>query len=533
MQGAKGDALNEPEAVVLTRSEAIKYFGSINVVGKSLLLDNKVRVIVTGVINDYLSNTDNKIDIFVSLPTYKKLYPDQDSTLRSNWGIINSSTWTYLLLKKNASPNLINDLLKGLTQRNLGEMARYYKFHLESLKNIHLDVRYGGVISRSMLTALFIIGLLILVTACVNFINLSTAQALRRSREIGTLKVFGGKPSNIFWQFMTQTILLTLLAAFIAFLGARSFLPILNEWLKISLTLNNIHLIFIYSCIIVVVIFASGFYPAIVLSRFTPLNALKDKVSHVSWIKNLGLKTLVITQNVIAQILIISAVIITLQVRYINNTDLGFKKEGVILVPVPYSGNSDFSVMRNQLKEIPNIKGVSFCYGPPSDKRTRGGQVKFDNGKWSDFTIESSLGDAGYINTFGLQLLAGRDLSKNNSSNEVLVNLELARKLGFRDPHLVLGHHLVIGDLNGRDATIVGVVKNFQVKPLFDAIGPDIIATDKDSYQYMAVRLNGSSPMNTIAEINKIWKSVYPKSVFEYQFFDDRIASLYSKETLF
>jgi putative ABC transport system permease protein len=532
LQGDKNNALNEPDAVVLTKREALKYFGSTDAIGKSLLLDNKLQAIVKGVINDYPPNTDNKIDIFISLPAYKRLYPDKDSTLRSNWGIINSSTWTYLLLKKDASPDLIDHLLRGLTQRNLGDVAQYYKFRLESLKSIHLDLRYGGAISWSMLTVLFIIGLFILIIACVNFINLSTAQVLKRSREVGTLKVFGSKPSDIFWQFITETTMITLIAAFIAFCGALLFLPILNDWLQINLALTNSNLFLVYSCIVVLVIFTSGFYPSLILSRFTPLNAIKDKVGNHSWIKNWGVKALVVTQNTIAQILIISTVIITLQVRYLNNTDLGFNKEGVFLVPVPYGDNNDFSVLRNRLGEIPDIKRISFCYGPPSDKKSRGGQIKFDNGKWSDFSVESSLGDAGYLKTFGLQLLAGRNISANNPPNQALVNMELVHKLRFGSPRQILGHNLVIGDLNGRNVTIVGVVKNFQIKSLDDAIGPDIIATDKGSYQYMAVRLNGNSPMSTIASVNKIWKSIYPKSVFEYQFLDDRIASLYSKEDL-
>jgi len=533
LAGDKNGALDGPECVVITRRIAEKYFGSADVaLGKSLKLDNKIAAIIKGVVDDYPTNTDNKIDVFVSLAAFKRLYPDQDSVLRSGWDITNSSTWTYLRLQEQNHPGEIDNLLGKLTKAQMGEMAKYYKFHLEALKDLHFDMRYGGAIQRSMLASLSIVGLLILVIACVNFINLSTAQVGKRAKEIGAMKVFGSRPSDIFWQFIIETTLLTLISAAIGISCAFFFVPVLNTWLNIKLSLIDAGLLGVYACLILFVIFASGFYPSVVLSRFTPLNAIKDKESNRSWVKNWGLMTLVIGQNSVAQLLIVCAVIISFQVRYLKNTDLGFEKKGVVLIPIPADGAKEFAYLSTRLKEVPDIADVCFCYRPPSDDVMRGGQVKFDGQDWTPFPVRSSFGDTGYLKTFGIQVIAGRNISNDDSSREALINMELLHKLGFQDPNRVLGHRLVLGDMNEHTATIVGVVKNFQTRPLNVAIEPDVITPNTESYQYMAMHVGSNDPMRAIEAVGEIWKKIYPSNLFKYQFFDDRILAIYHKEDL-
>ncbi|NSL87214.1 FtsX-like permease family protein [Chitinophaga sp. Mgbs1] len=531
LQGDKNTAMDAPNAVVLTRSQAKKYFGSVNdAIGKDLMFNSKYLATVKGVVEDYPSNTDYKVDIFVAMPAYKSLYPDRDSTLRSGWGMMSSANWTFVQLRPDASPATVDRLLKELAKSNLGELAANYSFHLEPMKDLHYDLRYGGVIQRSMLTTLFLIGFFIVLIACVNYVNLSVAQVTKRAREIGTMKVFGSRPADIFRQFMVETSTLTLIATLLAVLWALLIVPFLNKWLSTELSLFDITLLPAIIILVLVVIFISGAYPSMILSRFTPLSAIKDKAASKSPGKNLGLKFLVIFQNSVAQILIICTIVVTLQVKFLKNTNVGFNKEGVVLIPVPDGAGDTRSYLRNQLSGVPGLKGISFCFRPPSDEIVRGGSIKYDMRPWEDFSVRSSYGDASYIRTFGLQLIAGRNLSESDSTGEAVVNEELVSKLGIKKKEDIIGHKLVVGDLNERPVSIVGVVRNFQVRPLMYAIEPTLITTHKESYKYMAVRIDGRDPMSSISAIRNAWESAYPANVFRFQFFDDRLASLYHRE---
>ncbi|PSL23431.1 ABC transporter permease [Chitinophaga ginsengisoli] len=525
--------LEEPNTAVLTSKQAQKYFGHADPIGKTIRLDNKVDVKIAGVLKDYPASTDTKVDIFVSRATMKVFYAEMYPGIETEWGWINSSNSLYLLLPGHVSMAAVNRAITAVKQQHMGEMAKYYDFHLQPLKEMHFDARYGGTVSRSLLMTLGIVGLVILIIACVNFINLATAQNAVRAKEISTRKVLGSSVMGIFWQFMTETAFITLSATLLAILWVVLVLPLLNPWLGTGLAFHPLRdklLATALLLLIILITLIAGMYPALMLSRFKPVALLKNTTGGAKhpWLR----KGLIVFQNLVAQSLIICTLIIALQLNFLKNTDIGFVKDGVVMIPIPKQGKKDIGYLKSRLLQIPGVKDASFCFRPPASATFKAGSVKFDNREWENYTALSTLGDAHYLNTFGLHLLAGRNLVESDSVREFLVSEDMVRKLGFPDPAQVIGHHMVAGALNDHPGTIVGVVKDFHLHSLHSSIGPVVMATLSREYAYVGVKIGGAGAMKSIGQIKQLWESVYPDNIFEYHFLDDQIAEFYKKEDL-
>ncbi len=531
--GDPATALEEPNTAVLTSKLAGKYFGNTDPVGRTVRLDDKVDVKITGILKDYPAGTDMRKDIFISRSTMKAFYPDMQREIETEWGWINSSNSLYLLLPDNVSAGAVNRAIALVKQRHMGEMAKYYDFHLQPLTDIHFDGRYGGTVPRSLLVTLAIVALVILVIACVNFVNLATAQNARRAKEIGTRKVLGSTVTGIFWQFMTETAFITVSATLLSVLWVVLALPVLNPWLGTDLEfypLADKSLVTALLLLIILITLCAGVYPAQVLSRMKPIGLLKNVSGNPKhpWLR----KSLIVFQNVAAQSLIICTLIITLQLNFLRTTDLGFNKEGIVMVPVPSTGKKDMNYVREQLLNIPGVKEASFCFRPPASENFRSGSVKFDNREWEAYPALSTLGDAHYLKTFGLQLLAGRNLAESDTVREFMVSEDLVKKLGFKDPTQVIGHQLVAGALNDHPGIIVGVVKDFHLHSLHRHIEPVVMATFSQDYAFVGIKIGGEDPVKSIGGIKQLWQSVYPDNVFEYDFLDDEVAAFYKKEDL-
>jgi putative ABC transport system permease protein len=364
---------------------------------------------------------------------------------------------------------------------------------------------------------------------------MATAQSFKRAKEIGTRKVLGSSPAAIFIQFISETSYIVLFAALLSFALVIVAMPVLNSWLQTQLSFNpftDVRLIVFISVVLLLIIGAAGSYPALILSRFKPVNALKNQVAGKVQSAGFTLKGLIIVQNVIAQVLIISTILITLQVRYLKTADLGFNKNAVIMLPVPNNDKTKTDYLRNQLLADPAIKNVSFCYRAPSSTADKGGSIKYDTRDWEKFVGYTIMGDAGYIKTFGVQLVAGRNIVESDTAREYLINETLAKKLGVKDPQQVIGRKFAAGDLSDNPGTIVGVVKDFHAKSLYTAIAPEYISTFRKGYQYVGVKIASGNPSAVIDHIKKEWQAVYPDNVFEYRFLDQQIADFYQKEDL-
>jgi len=532
LTGNAANAFNDPDNAVITHKLAQKYFGTDDAVGRVIRLDNKHNFKVTGVLKDNVENTDFKCDMFLSLTSIKTLYPDVQQQFQNDWYYEDSRNVLVLSLPANLSPKTVE---AAITKVSGKEVAKTFRYFLQPLNEVHFDGRYSGVIQKSLLTTLGIVGLLLIVIACVNFINMATAQCFKRAKEIGTRKVLGSTPSAIFIQFIAETSLIVLLAGLLAVLSVWLFLPVLNSWLQTALTFNFVHDYVLFAFIalsMVIITVAAGFYPALILSRFKPVNALKNQMGNQWQSTGLSRKSLIVIQNIIAQILIIGTIIITMQVRYLKTTNLGYNKTGVIMLPLPDfdKGKTDF--LRNQLLAQPGINAVSFCYRAPSSTSDKGGSIKYDSREWEKFVGRTIMGDAGYTKTFGLNIIAGRNIAESDTAMEYLVNEKLAQRLGVKNPQDIIGHKFTAGDLSDNPGTIVGVVKDFHAKSLYTAIEPEYISTFRKAYQYAGVRIDMKNQSVALAQMQKIWQSVFPDNVFEYRFLDEQIADFYQKEDL-
>lgn len=534
-QGNKNNALSEPNTVVLSHRMAEKYFGSQHVIGKTITVDNKNTFTVTGVVKDHPANTDIKSDIFLSLGTLDNIYPDFVKELKNQWGAINSTSCVYVALKDSAKPQ---DVERNIAQLNIkaqgAVMAKAYHFMLLPLSEMHFDGRFTGVIQHSLLTTLGAIGLLLIVIACVNFINMATAQSFKRAKEIGTRKVLGSTPRAIFLQFISETAYIVVFAAILSFAMVAVTIPVLNTWLRIQLSFNvftDFHLVVFIAIVLILIILAAGSYPALILSRFKPVNALKNQVGKQTQTAGFTRKGLIIVQNVIAQVLIISTLLINMQLKYVKTTDLGFNKNAVIMLPIPGSEQTKTDYLRNQLMADPAVKDVSFCHNAPSSNNANGGSIKYEH-DWEKFAGSTTVGDANYVKTFGLRLIAGRNITESNTAREYLVNETLMHMLGVKDPWQIIGKPFTAGDLTGKAGTIVGVVKDFHAKSLYVPIGPQYITTFRYRYQYAGVKISSGDGSAVIDRIKKQWQSVYPDHVFEYHFLDQQVADFYKKEDL-
>jgi putative ABC transport system permease protein len=442
LKGNKSTVLVQLNEAIITEKIAHKYFGTDNAIGKVIRLDNKINFTVTGILKDFPANTDRKQQIYVS---YGNMDEYTDKRREQNWGGVYSGCMAFTLLKPDVSMAQANNALALITKKHYtGRDLKVWKFKLQPLSDIHFNADLDGYADKKYLWALFFIGLFLIVTACVNFINLATAQALNRSKEIGIRKVLGSLPRQLFWQFIAETAIITTLATALAIILAIVSLPAINNLFQSQMQFNILQLSIFIVLIMLVVIFLSGSYPGLVLARFQPILALKSKLSQ----KDIGgfslRRVLVVTQFSISQVLIIGTIIIVSQLHYSQTADLGFNKDAIVLLPVPQNDKVKLNTMRNRFNEIQGVENVSYCYMPPASQSNNTTGVNYDHRAEDEhWSINTKTADENYLSTFGLKLVAGRNILKADTTREFLVNETFAKKLNLK-PIDIIGKNLSI-----------------------------------------------------------------------------------------
>ena len=530
IEGDSETALSAPNQAVLTQQQATIYFGESSALGKTIRINDKTDLVVTGVIKDYPKNTDFTTNVWVSLPTLKVLQPAHQT---ENFSWIGSNNWTFVKLSENSKAATINEQLPAFVSKYLGDNFKHWHFHLQPLREMHFDTRYGGTVRKPLLYLLSAVALFIILMACINFINLSTAQALSRSQEVGVRKALGSSRPQLFWQFMTETSLIVGIALFVVLLTVSLGLPWLNGWIHTQLTMQPLTepammgslLIFILG-----LIFLAGSYPALVLSGFHPIRALKSKVNAREAGGHRLRKLLVTLQFTISQAFIIGALVVVYQMNYFQRVDTGFTKEAIVTVNIPKSTYSRLDAFRNQLSQHPSIRQVSFHHRPPMATMNDGGYVKYNNRtQWEPFLVRDRWADEQYLETYDLTLLAGRNLIMRDSVTEFLVNEEFVEKLGASSPEEVVGKPLLEGNVDVR-GVIVGVVKNFHHRSLQNPIEPLVIYSYPRLFRQAGIQLRSENLPQILHIIRQAWEVTFPDQVFSYQFLEETLAQLYKKE---
>lgn len=546
--GSPETALQQPYQVVLTEKNAKLYFAHTkytDIIGKSIFLDDTVQCTITGIVNDLPGNTDFYFGTFLSRPS---LYT---SRLKPNgfgeWGDTNSADQLFVSLTPGVKRTTVDAQLTKLLNKNQKPDPRDHATAfavLQPLSDLHFNVEYGVFDSsrqahKPTLYYLLAVAAFLLLLAAINFINLTTAQASQRAKEIGIRKTMGGHRRQLVFQFLTETFVLTLVATMLSLVLTPLLLKIFSDFIPEDFHFNLLQqpgvIIFLLVLIFVVTILA-GVYPALVLSGFKPVLVLKNQSfsntgqTRSAWLR----KTLTVSQFVIAQVFIIGTLLVSRQIHYAINKDLGFKRDAILYFRTNYREEANKKpLLLDKLRAIPGIAMVSVSSDPPSSNSTWTSTLMFNDGKKEHRdNVQIKLADSNYFRMYGLRLVAGTSVPQSDTVKEVVINETYLHLLGYQDPQKVIGQQIKEWYSGPR---IVGVVKDFFPHSLRDPIKPLVIANGTKDERVFSIKLqprnaDGSNWPATIAAIEKAYRSVYPNDDYDYQFVDDTIAKFYTAE---
>lgn len=530
VKGSPANAIIEPNTALLSKAFATKYFGDWNAaMGKTIKVYGW-NIRITGIIENPPVNTDFPLGLVISYSTL-----DVDM---SNWVNITDNNYCFVQLPPNYTAAQLTALLPSFVSRHIPAENAGYNLILQPLKEMHFDDRLGNFNGRTfgeyLITALSLIGIFLLVVACVNFINLSTANAVNRSKEVGVRKVLGGSRRQLVLQFFGETGAACIIAMTGAVIIALICLPFLNRLLGINLSLNILlhpaSILFILSALLIVTIL-SGFYPALILAGFNPINALKNKIMSESVKGIIMRRGLVVFQFGIAQVLIIGTLVVVAQMNYFSKADMGFNKEAVVNAGFPNDSLSRLKMdqLRAQLSQQPGIKEVSFSTFAPTGEGGWATDLRLttNTGKNADLVVNMKPADTSYFGVYGMQLAAGRIYFSSDTMREFIVNETLLKKLNMGSPEQAVGKRIIV---DGNTAPIVGVVKDFHLHSLKDPVEPVVMTTTKRFYEMANIRIEPGKTKQVLAAMEGIWNKTFPDYVFEYNFIDQTIADYYKQE---
>jgi ABC-type antimicrobial peptide transport system permease subunit len=527
--------LSAPNTAVVTESMARKLFGSQNPINKTFVLGNKETITITGILKDLPSTSLIQRDIFISFETFKKYH---DFLGSESWGGISSGLQCFGLLRPDQDIAQIEDVLSGYVTKFRPKSKNVHHYKLQSLADIHFDSRYNGGVDVKVLWIFSLIGFFILIVASINFINISTAQSVTRSKEVGVRKVLGSFKGQLFGQFMTETFMITCFALVLGILLSTISLPYFNTLFDLQLSSSDLlQLPFLAFGLLILVLITllAGSYPGILLARITPILALKRKLNQKDSGGYLTRKVLVAMQFAISILLIIGAIVISKQIKFAINSDLGFDKSSVVMVGMPEKLESiKLKSIKERIASFSGVEKITACFASPGAGANQWGtSVNYNNNpEDEEFSIQAKIADKDYLNTFGLRLLAGRNFFEKDSVDEVLVNETFVRKIGTSSLDEVLGKPLTLSG-GFIKANIVGVIADFHDRDFHQNINPIFIAPEPGNYSELAIKINMGQAKESLQHIENEWTALFPNHIFEYDFLDDRVAELYETEQRF
>ena len=533
---ASGDparGLVEPRSVMFTESSVEKYFGEEDPLGKLVKVDGEDYTI-TGVLKDVPGNSHLKFDFLAS---FSSLRASQEEI----WGSANYAT--YLML---GNPNTKTNLEDGMANMVSERLSNYLKdtqiiFDLMPLTDIHLrsdvaaeiqpqnDIRYIYVIS--------LVGLLVLVIACINYMNLATARSLERAREVGMRKVLGAIRKQVFYQFMGESIIITIISMITALIFVNFFMGTFNQLTGKALGWGDVfdmHMIIGLVIIFITVSFLAGAYPALSLSSFAPSDVLRGSFKRTksgNWMR----KTLVIVQFSISIFLIIGTLVIYEQLYFMQNKKLGYEKENVLVLPTDNEVNKNFATLKTELERREDVVAVSIASESPTDV---GGSYSLDVPGFSDdLAVQAITVGTGFLNAMQMELVAGRNFNENDyvlatrekreeRQHAFIVNQALLRTL-MTDEASVLGQQV---NLNGRKGEIVGVVEDFHFTSLHRRITPLVMFIEPWQFHKVFIRIRPNDLKRTTLSVEDRWKEIMPNRPFVFNFMDDEYDAMYRSE---
>jgi putative ABC transport system permease protein len=544
VSGNPSQDLSEPNKAFVTESIAAK----LNIrEGDKVKLDNKLDLEIVGLLKDVPATSHIQYKMIISFSSFTK---DFFGWPVDQWGL-NSAGFSYLVLPENISTENLTNRFKPFVEKyyekDEGERNTYL---IQPLGEIHFDTQYAGTpgpanIDPSTLWILAVLGLFILIIACINFVNLATALAVKKSKEIGIRKTLGAKRLQLATYFLSETLVLTLIAVVISLASVEWLLPWLRSFIEKEIYLDvmsNPSLIIFLIVLIVVATLFSGFYPAIILSGFDPVAVLKNKINAKGSSGSLVRRMLVIFQFVIAQMMIIGTLVVTDQMQFFRSKSLGFTSEAVLNVSLPKNDKDILDNFRSRLEANPAIKNVSFSVGAPtSDANIGTGFFLDEKGPSENYTVGIKTVDIHYRDTYGIKIKAGRWFNeseektaadttlKNDQRFSLIINEAAARTLGFASAEEAIDKRIHIG-INDVTAPVIGVTEDFHTSSLREKIDPVVMIIYPELYYDAGISIKTESMQQNIDFIRKTWSELYPEYYFDYEFLDEHLENLYRSE---
>ncbi|MCD8739920.1 ABC transporter permease [Mucilaginibacter roseus] len=526
-----GNVLGQPNHVVITAAAAVKYFGTEDAVGKTLKVENGYNsdYVVSGVLKNLPHNSHLQFSMLLPISYY-------NISNGNDWG--NFSAYSYVKLNKHfeATSSSIASLEKqiDLIHQKNDQSNTKSRFTLQPLTDIHLtaglqlDVEGQGNMQNVKIFS--IAAIFILVIACINFMNLSTALGSTRAKEVGLRKTIGARRIDVVLQLMGESLIVALLSLFIGLLFAWLLLPLFNQLASKNITINllNIKLLGQLLAIATTVGMVSGSYPAIFMSSFNPVKALKGVKApkgELSYLRS----GLVIVQFAVSVILIVSTLVVNYQLKYISSRDIGFNKQNLLYLQVPQVGyqKNNYSALKQALQQNNAIKNYTVVDHLPTYLTTGTTDVTWSGKNPDQQTVFPHIGaDENFIKTFNMRLIAGRSFNDSSPAddNAYMINETALKAMGMK-PTTAIGQRITT---NGNSGTIIGVVQDFNFKPVQQAIEPLIIKHNSRA-GFVVMRVN-TNARNVITQLKTVFQDLYPNYPYSYGFVDQDIAKLYVSE---
>ncbi|HTF22058.1 MAG TPA: FtsX-like permease family protein [Chryseolinea sp.] len=551
--GNQAAALTGPNNVLLSRRTAEKYFGSASAaMNKLLMLEGSLPLQVSGVFSDWPAQTSNTIDIVAHFDNYYAMeIPEVRDFLKRDW--LYNPLQTYVLLRPSANPLKATELIQKLNERYADERVRdHVQYSLQSLTDIHLRSDFTHASDRNAIRYLYVfmaIGVLILLIACINFVNLSTVHSLRRAKEIGVRKVVGASRQMLLWHFMSESLLLTAVSGVLALVSLYFALPLINRLTGRSFgnaDVFNFETLLIVIPVVLVTGILAGIYPSLFVSRINPVSALKGLKTRMSGGHFLLRRVLVAVQFAASIVLIAFTLVIYRQIQYMQDKPLGFQKEFMLTIPL-FSNNPNSILgggvgrdLRLRMNTFETEVGKSTSVHAVSVSSTLPGQgavfalVTTDSIKETNNLFVPIVSvDYDFLDTYGMKVLAGRGFDRAAGTDHLqafVANEEAISVLGFGDPQQAVGKRI---NALGKQGTLIGVIHNYHFQGLQQPLRPLMLEVDVSKFTVFSLRLNHEDAPSSIETVKSAWNEIFPERVFEYQFLDDQLAQAYEGEQRF
>lgn len=543
--GNPEEVLGSPNTIALSADGADKLFGLNgsnyqSIIGKTLKFENKLNLIVSAVYANPPKNSDYGIDYLMSYEG-AKIYPYANGL--TSWGTRNGSTRMFVKVangqsEEQAEAALKESSIKYLKNIGVDAVEAGVYFSLQPLVDIHLDPELGayGYVDQSTLDSMSIIAIILIVIAAINFINLATAQSVKRAKEVGIRKVLGSGKKQIVSQFLGEVAIITLVSVLLSLGLSEAVLmrlePILGYNLGLNLLSEPTTIVFLLGLLITVTIL-SGFYPSVVLANYNPVHAIKNssltaKTNKASFSIRRGL---VVFQFLISQALIVGTLVILFQMDFMRNQPIGFRTQGILTFPIPESTPENMGLLKTQLNSIAGVDDISFFIATPGASNTNNVDgIKDPRGGDNDeIRANRKNVDAAYGELFDMELIAGAFYKEESPKDHTVINRKLAESLGFTNPEDALGQRF---DMTYNNSFfIVGVVEDFHNKSFHSEIDPVFMLQGASQYFEAGIALeSGENYRMIIDEVESIWSDVFSNDVFTYNFMEDQILAEYESE---